>query len=301
MKLKQKHYTRNGGLLLKQKITSNEGGVERAAKILVAEELERTTDNSNPSKVVGKGRYGTVFKGMLSSGGIVAITKSTLVDKNQVDQFINEVAILSQINHRHIVRLLGCFLETQVPLLVYEFVPNGTLSFQYNLHVRIASEVAGELSYLCLDPFMPIFHRDIKSTSILLDEKYKAKVSDFGISRSAPVDSTHLTTLVQGTFGYLDPEFFYSGQFTDNSDIYSFRIVPVELFAGKPPCLMWEPWFKISPDESETVNWITVNHLKLGAKGDLKKISLGRRFLLTLGEEGGSRFSYKAVILDAKN
>ncbi|KAI3995949.1 hypothetical protein MKX01_004104 [Papaver californicum] len=230
MKLKQDHLTRNGGLLLKQKITSNE-------------ELEKTTDNFNPSRIVGKGGYGTVFKGMLS---IVAIKKSTLVDESQVDQFINEVAILSQINHRHIVKLLGCCLETQVPLLVYEFVPNGTLS--YHLHegegdnesllswkdrVRIASEIAGALAYLHSDAFMAIFHREIKSTNILLDEKYKAKVSDFGISRSAPIDSTHLTTLVQGTFGYLDPEYFHSGQFTDKSDVYSFGIALVELLTGE--------------------------------------------------------------------
>ncbi|KAI3948557.1 hypothetical protein MKX01_026508 [Papaver californicum] len=246
MQLKQEHFTRNGGLLLNQKITSNVGRVERVCKVFVAEELEKTTDNFNPSRIIGKGGYGTVFKGMLSNGEIVAIKKSTLVDENQVDQFINEVAILSQINHRNIVRLLGCCLETQVPLLVYEFVPNGTLS--YHLHegegdnesllswkdrVRIASEIAGALAYLHSEASIPIYHRDIKTTNILLDEKYRAKVSDFGISRSAPVDTTHLTTLVQGTFGYLDPEYFHSSQFTDKSDVYSFGIVLLELLTGE--------------------------------------------------------------------
>ncbi|KAI3887009.1 hypothetical protein MKX03_028923 [Papaver bracteatum] len=246
MKLKQKHFERNGGLLLKQKITSNDGRVEKAAKIFVIEELKNMTDNFNPNRIIGYGGHGTVYKGMLPGGEIVAIKKSTMVDETQVDQFINEVVILSQINHRNIVKLLGCCLETEVPLLVYEFVSIGTLSYHLHLaqedgesflswkvRVRIASEIAGALAYLHSDVYMPIFHRDIKSTNILLDEKYRAKVADFGLSRSIPVDKTHLTTIVQGTFGYLDPEYFQSSQFTDKSDVYSFGIVLVELLTGE--------------------------------------------------------------------
>ncbi|KAI3977670.1 hypothetical protein MKX01_004367 [Papaver californicum] len=246
MKLKKSHFTRNGGLLLKQKIASNDGKVEKEAKIFITEELETITDDFNPSRIIRRGGFGTVYKGMLSDGEIVAIKKSTLVDETQVDQFIKEVLILSQTNNRHIVKLLGCCLETEVPLLVYEFVPNETLAYHLHLEegdfestiswkdrVRIASEVAGALEYLHSDAAMPIFHRDIKSTNILLNEKLQAKVSDFGISRSIPIEKTHLTTLVQGSFGYLDPEYFHSSQFTDKSDIYSFRIVLVELLTGE--------------------------------------------------------------------
>ncbi|KAI3987369.1 hypothetical protein MKX01_022011 [Papaver californicum] len=227
MKLKQKHFTRNGGLLLQQKITSDDGRIEMAAKIFVTEELKKTTDNFNPSRIIGKGGFGTVYKGMLSNGEIVAIKKSTVVDKKQVDQFINEVVILSQINHRHIVKLLGCCLETQVPLLVYEFVSNGTLA--YHLHTKEENESL--LSWK--DRMLICQSTDIKSTNILLDEKYKAKVADFGISRSIPVDSTHLTTQVQGTFGFLDPQYFRSSQFTDKSDVYSSGVVLVELLTGE--------------------------------------------------------------------
>ncbi|XP_026415273.1 wall-associated receptor kinase-like 9 isoform X3 [Papaver somniferum] len=267
-KLKQNHFARNGGLLLKQKVHSSDGRVEKAAKIFETEELEKATNNFNPSRIIGKGGHGTVYKGMLPGGEIVAIKKSRLVDETQVDQFINEVVILSQINHRHIVKLLGCCLETQVPLLVYEFISNGTLAYHLRVEegdnaslswkdrVRIASEIAGALAYLHLDASAPIFHRDIKSDNILLDENYKAKVSDFGISRSIPVDKTHLTTLVKGTFGYLDPEYFHSSQFTDKSDVYSFGMVLAELLTGERAIS------QIRHEEEESLAFYLINSMK---------------------------------------
>ena len=147
------------------------------------------------------------INGMLIYGKIVAIKKSKVIDEGKLEEFINGVVILSQINHRNVVKILGCCLETEVPLLVYEFNPNGTLS-QYlhdqneefpttwDMRLRIATEVARTLLYLHSAASTPIYHRDIKTTNILLDNKYRTKVEDFGTSRSIVVDQTHLITVV---------------------------------------------------------------------------------------------------------
>ncbi|KAJ3680246.1 hypothetical protein LUZ60_016524 [Juncus effusus] len=239
--IRRKYFMKNGGMLLQQRVSSR----QPSARIFTIEEIIDATNNFKDDQILGKGGYGTVYKGLLPNGEIVAIKKSKLLDETQIDQFINEVVVLSQINHRNVVKLIGCCLEDQVPLLVYEFIPNGTLfhhihenktsNLSWEKRLTIAAETAGAIAYLHCKTSIPIIHRDIKSANILLDDNYNAKVSDFGASRLVGFNETHITTIVQGTLGYLDPEYFHTSQLTEKSDVYSFGVVLMEILTGEMP------------------------------------------------------------------
>ncbi|MED6131882.1 hypothetical protein PIB30_014099 [Stylosanthes scabra] len=243
IKLKEQYFQQNGGSLLQEHIAKHRSS-SQIAKVFTIEELSKATNNFDEGKILGQGGQGTVYKGVLSDNKTVAIKKSKISDPSQIKDFINELVVLSQINHKNVVKLLGCCLETEIPLLVYEFIPNGTifehlhdhgssLRLTWKTRLRIAAETAAALAYLHLDTSMPIIHRDVKTANILLDYDLTAKVSDFGASRFVLKDTTELATLVQGTWGYLDPESFLTSQLTDKSDVYSFGVVLAELLTGR--------------------------------------------------------------------
>ncbi|KAF0919847.1 hypothetical protein E2562_031700 [Oryza meyeriana var. granulata] len=217
-----------------------------AFKVFTQAELEQATNKFEKSQILGHGGHGTVYKGITKDNIPVAIKRCALIDDRHKKEFGKEMLILSQINHKNIVKLLGCCLEVDVPMLVYEFIPNGTLfdlihgknrmfHFPFSSLLRIVNEAAEGLAFLHSYANPPILHGDVKTSNILLDENYMAKISDFGASILAPTDEDQFVTMVQGTCGYLDPEYVQTCRLTDKSDVYSFGVVLLEVLTGQMP------------------------------------------------------------------
>ncbi|KAI3709846.1 hypothetical protein L2E82_39614 [Cichorium intybus] len=220
----------------------------KGARWFSYDELKKSTKNFSEINQIGSGGYGKVYRGVIPGGQMVAIKRAQQGSMQGGLEFKTEIELLSRVHHKNLVGLLGFCFEQGEQMLVYEYMPKGTLreslSGKSGIHLdwkrrlRIALGSARGIAYLhdLADP--PIIHRDIKSTNILLDEHLTAKVADFGLSKLvSDSEKGHVSTQVKGTLGYLDPEYYMTQQLTDKSDVYSFGVVMLELVTAKQPII----------------------------------------------------------------
>ncbi|KAK8642474.1 hypothetical protein V6N13_011816 [Hibiscus sabdariffa] len=205
--------------------------------------IEKATDGFSEKQRLGTGAFGTVYAGKLHNNSWVAIKRIKHRDTDYIEQVMNEIKLISSVSHQNLVRLLGCSIENGEQILVYEFMPNGTLcqhlqrergdGLSWPVRLTIAAETAQAIAHLhsAIDP--PIYHRDIKSSNILLDYNFRSKVADFGLSRLGITEISHISTAPQGTPGYLDPQYHQNFHLSDKSDVYSFGVVLVEIITAK--------------------------------------------------------------------
>nr|XP_016470434.1 PREDICTED: proline-rich receptor-like protein kinase PERK9 isoform X1 [Nicotiana tabacum]XP_016470440.1 PREDICTED: proline-rich receptor-like protein kinase PERK9 isoform X1 [Nicotiana tabacum]XP_016470444.1 PREDICTED: proline-rich receptor-like protein kinase PERK9 isoform X2 [Nicotiana tabacum] len=221
------------------------GGLGNSKIWFTYEELVKATNDFSAENLLGAGGFGSVYKGYLEDGRDVAVKQLDIGGRQGDREFRAEVEIISRVHHRHLVSLVGYCISESRRLLVYDYVPNNTLYFHlhaagrpvmdWTTRVKIAVGAARGIAYLHEDCNPRIIHRDIKSSNILLDSNFEARVSDFGLAKLAQDANTHVTTRVVGTFGYMAPEYASSGKLTEKSDIYSFGVVLLELITGRKP------------------------------------------------------------------
>ncbi|KAE8707391.1 Proline-rich receptor-like protein kinase PERK10 [Hibiscus syriacus] len=221
------------------------GGLGNSKSLFTYEELTEATNGFSDHNLLGEGGFGAVYKGCLPDGREVAVKQLKIGGGQGEREFKAEVAIISRIHHRHLVSLVGYCISENRRLLIYDYVPNNTLYFHLHREgmpvldwakrVKIAAGAARGIAYLHEDCDPRIIHRDIKSSNILLDDNFEARVSDFGLAKLALDANTHVTTRVMGTFGYMAPEYASSGKLTEKSDVFSFGVVLLELITGRKP------------------------------------------------------------------
>uniref|UniRef100_A0A0E0AS28 non-specific serine/threonine protein kinase n=1 Tax=Oryza glumipatula TaxID=40148 RepID=A0A0E0AS28_9ORYZ len=206
-------------------------------------EIKSATNNFSPQNILGKGGYGPVYKGKLLDGRMVAVKQLSATSHQGKREFMTEIATISAVQHRNLVKLHGCCIESNTPLLVYEYLENGSLdraifgktnlNLDWRSRFEICVGIARGLAYLHEESSMRIVHRDIKTSNVLLDADLNPKISDFGLARHYNDSMTHLSTGVAGTLGYLAPEYAMMGHLTEKADVFAFGIVAMEILAGR--------------------------------------------------------------------
>nr|CAD1834014.1 unnamed protein product [Ananas comosus var. bracteatus] len=209
-------------------------------------QIKAATKNFNPANKIGEGGFGSVYKGLLSDGTIIAVKQLSSKSRQGNREFVNEIGMISALQHPNLVKLYGCCIEGNQLLLIYEYMENNCLAralFAQNAQCKlqlgwptrrkICLGIAKGLVYLHEESTLRIVHRDIKASNILLDRDLNAKISDFGLAKLSEEDHTHISTRIAGTVGYMAPEYAMRGYLTDKADVYSFGVVALEIVSGK--------------------------------------------------------------------
>ncbi|KAJ4894853.1 putative LRR receptor-like serine/threonine-protein kinase [Raphanus sativus] len=236
-------------------------------------QLQAATNNFDETKKLGEGGFGSVFKGELSDGTIIAVKQLSAKSCQGNREFVNEIGMISGLNHPNLVKLYGCCVEKIQLLLVYEYMENNSLALalsgksslklEWAARQKICIGIAKGLEFLHEGSMIRMVHRDIKSTNVLLDSDLNAKISDFGLARLHEEEHTHISTKIAGTIGYMAPEYALWGQLTEKADVYSFGVVAMEIVSGKSNTKQ-----KGSVDHVSLINWA----LTLQQTGDIMEI-----------------------------
>ncbi|KAJ4869814.1 putative LRR receptor-like serine/threonine-protein kinase [Raphanus sativus] len=236
-------------------------------------QLQAATNNFDEANKLGEGGFGSVFKGELSDGTIIAVKQLSSKSCQGNREFVNEIGMISGLNHPNLVKLYGCCVEKNQLMLVYEYMENNSLALvlsgkssmklNWKARQKICVGIARGLEFLHEGLMIRMVHRDIKTPNVLLDADLNAKISDFGLARLHEEEHTHISTKVAGTMGYMAPEYVLWGQLTEKADVYSFGVVAMEIVSGKS-----NTKHKGTADHISLLDWA----LSLHQKGDILEV-----------------------------